>query len=322
VAKLKRIVTVPAVLLITFFIMPLTPAEPAVNDYGFVSSRDGLYLRSAPSTRGEKLMLLQYHTLVIVFGRSDGRERIDGINDYWYMAKVSGKSGYVFGGYIDFIGSNKGSMAARGQEAISRLRISTAFDRFYFYGYTKNYFDCSFSDREIIDSIGRPLASQFTYIAPRMEAWPECSSQVVEFDSVTADFCCAFIKGNGVIHPPTRGSLTSVTAKRNFGSPLPCGVAIGMPKNDFFRLFGLEHLAVLPEGQAPVEPLGTSSTSITTAQNQYYYEYQFKENKSYIGFYWNDVRGTGGNPHGVLIAFDSDELISDITWWYSFAGLV
>jgi hypothetical protein len=68
----------------------------------YVTSKEGLRMRSTPSINGKIVGTLQYGKRVIVkskngIGTGDVISTIDGIYDYWYQLE---KGNWVFGGYL------------------------------------------------------------------------------------------------------------------------------------------------------------------------------------------------------------------------------
>jgi len=86
--------------------------EPAQNNHAefflsprYVNSIHGLNRREYPSTSSRNLGTLLHGARIVVRGRSDFRETIGGITDYWYEAfgGVEGGGGgryWVFGGFL------------------------------------------------------------------------------------------------------------------------------------------------------------------------------------------------------------------------------
>ena len=67
-----------------------------------VTTPDGLNVRGEPSTSGEKLFTLKYKTRVYAKEPEEIHKAvIDGFNDYWREIEYNGKSGWVFGAYLD-----------------------------------------------------------------------------------------------------------------------------------------------------------------------------------------------------------------------------
>jgi len=73
----------------------------------YVASKEGLNRRELPSSASNKLGTLLHGSRVIAHERSNSKETIDGITDYWYRCSggISGGGGgfyWVFGGYLSF----------------------------------------------------------------------------------------------------------------------------------------------------------------------------------------------------------------------------
>jgi hypothetical protein len=67
----------------------------------FVTSREGLRVRSSPSLNSETKDRYLYAQMVRVYARSENRDTIDGITDYWYKVQDNQwVSEWVFGGYL------------------------------------------------------------------------------------------------------------------------------------------------------------------------------------------------------------------------------
>jgi len=74
--------------------------ELPVEEKVYVVSFDGLYLRSNYGITGTIIMLLPHNTELTVLERSEEKETIDNINDYWYKVDTGKETGWVFGGYL------------------------------------------------------------------------------------------------------------------------------------------------------------------------------------------------------------------------------
>jgi hypothetical protein len=66
----------------------------------FVSSRIGSKIREKPSKEGGLINILPYGTFIEVTERTNNKEIIDGINDYWYRIEHKNKDAWIFGGYL------------------------------------------------------------------------------------------------------------------------------------------------------------------------------------------------------------------------------
>jgi hypothetical protein len=66
----------------------------------FVSSRVGLKIREKPSKEGAIINILPYGMFIEVMERTNDREIVDGINDYWYKIEYNNKNAWIFGGYL------------------------------------------------------------------------------------------------------------------------------------------------------------------------------------------------------------------------------
>ena len=67
----------------------------------YVTSREGLRIRSEPSIHGEINDVLQYGQRVVIHERSEMDDNINGINDYWYRLILDRRrNDWIFGGYI------------------------------------------------------------------------------------------------------------------------------------------------------------------------------------------------------------------------------
>jgi len=71
-----------------------------INEKVYVGSFDGLNLRSNYGINGERIKLLPHNTELTVLERSEEKETIDKINDYWYKVDTGNEMGWVFGGYL------------------------------------------------------------------------------------------------------------------------------------------------------------------------------------------------------------------------------
>jgi len=67
----------------------------------FVTSKEGLRIRSEPSIYGEVNNVLLYGQRVVIHERSEIIDNINGINDYWYRLLLDRRrNDWIFGGYI------------------------------------------------------------------------------------------------------------------------------------------------------------------------------------------------------------------------------
>ena len=71
-----------------------------VNEKFFVAPFDGLNLRAGYGITGEKIKLLPQNTELTILEKSEGKETIDEMHDYWYRVDVGDETGWVFGGYL------------------------------------------------------------------------------------------------------------------------------------------------------------------------------------------------------------------------------
>jgi len=69
----------------------------------YVSPSRGLNLRSEPGSAGSRIKLLPQNTELTILERSEQRERIDGLFDYWYKVDEGDEIGWVYGGYISSV---------------------------------------------------------------------------------------------------------------------------------------------------------------------------------------------------------------------------
>ena len=74
--------------------------ESPINEKLYVAPPDGLNLRSSYGITGEKIKLLPQNAELTVLERSEEKETIDGIHDYWYRVDTGDETGWVFGGYL------------------------------------------------------------------------------------------------------------------------------------------------------------------------------------------------------------------------------
>ena len=66
----------------------------------YVVPHEGLNLRSIHSINGTIIHLLPQNTELIILERTENKETIDGLLDYWYMVGTGEETGWVFGGYL------------------------------------------------------------------------------------------------------------------------------------------------------------------------------------------------------------------------------
>jgi len=72
----------------------------SVNDTVFVASFDGVNLFSKPDITGKIIKRLLQNTKLVVHEKSETEERIDDMNDYWYMVDTGRETGWIFGSYL------------------------------------------------------------------------------------------------------------------------------------------------------------------------------------------------------------------------------
>jgi hypothetical protein len=65
-----------------------------------VSSRVGLKIREIPSKDSAIVNILPYGTFVKVIERTNNKEIVEGINDYWYKIEYNDQKAWIFGGYL------------------------------------------------------------------------------------------------------------------------------------------------------------------------------------------------------------------------------
>lgn len=72
-----------------------------INKIMIVSATSGLRVRNLPSVNSGTHLVIRYGEILFINGRTENRESINGINDYWYSYDMDsvGKV-WVFGGYL------------------------------------------------------------------------------------------------------------------------------------------------------------------------------------------------------------------------------
>ncbi len=68
----------------------------------WVMSPAGLLLRDGPSRRNASILLIPFLAEITVIADVGAREAIDGIAAGWHRASFSGKTGYIFGGFLSY----------------------------------------------------------------------------------------------------------------------------------------------------------------------------------------------------------------------------
>lgn len=67
----------------------------------YVTARDGLRIRSEPSTNGEVNGILQYGQRIVIHEKSESIDTINGISNYWYRLLLDRRrNDWIFGEYI------------------------------------------------------------------------------------------------------------------------------------------------------------------------------------------------------------------------------
>jgi hypothetical protein len=64
----------------------------------FVSADAGLRVRESPSVNSRVIKVIQYGEFIDCMERTDTKDTVDGIDDFWYKTFYHG--GWVFGGYL------------------------------------------------------------------------------------------------------------------------------------------------------------------------------------------------------------------------------
>lgn len=96
----KIIFTIYLLLFIIFFL------NSKNNDYGIVTSKTGLILRSSSTTDSEKITTIPYKAKVQIINNDGPKDNIYGISSRWYKVKYKNKTGWVFGGFLKTSGLN------------------------------------------------------------------------------------------------------------------------------------------------------------------------------------------------------------------------
>ena len=73
---------------------------PTTTEKAYVVPHEGLNLRSTYSTTGVVIRLLPQNAELTILERTESKETIDGLLDYWYMVDTGEETGWVFGGYL------------------------------------------------------------------------------------------------------------------------------------------------------------------------------------------------------------------------------
>lgn len=68
--------------------------------YGIITSRNGLFMRSKPSTKGEKVITIPSQTKIEIIDENGPSETLYGITSNWYKVEYKNQTGWVFGGFI------------------------------------------------------------------------------------------------------------------------------------------------------------------------------------------------------------------------------
>jgi hypothetical protein len=66
----------------------------------YVNSKDGLRVRDMPGVAGNILDVLPHKSKIVIVGKSEQEDNIDGITGCWYSMKMDELQGWVFGGYL------------------------------------------------------------------------------------------------------------------------------------------------------------------------------------------------------------------------------
>ncbi|MDR2905539.1 MAG: SH3 domain-containing protein [Helicobacteraceae bacterium] len=92
---------------------------------GYVTAKKGLTIRSCPSISCDKTGTLLYGDRIILIGRSENQEEIDGITEYWYKLEWQHSFAWIFGGFL----SN--AMPKDTPPVLGRWRIENQDARYY-----------------------------------------------------------------------------------------------------------------------------------------------------------------------------------------------
>lgn len=85
---------------IIYSMLSIAPKETQTYKGLFVNAESGLYLRSKPSVKGNKLGLVPYGEEVVLLKGSGIIEKIDGKQGEWVFVRWQKKEGWVFNAYL------------------------------------------------------------------------------------------------------------------------------------------------------------------------------------------------------------------------------
>lgn len=79
------------------------------NNYSMVCAESGLRARESPSLNSKVIKVYPYGSVIMISGRSENKEIINGITDYWYSTWDYSEVGrvWLFGGYLTNIIESK-----------------------------------------------------------------------------------------------------------------------------------------------------------------------------------------------------------------------
>lgn len=119
---MEIIIRISLALLILFNLAAIAQGRSQADGKWRITAASGVRLRSAASTSAEEVARLQIGSVVRELERSAGKEKIGGVEDYWYRVSTGdGKQGWLFGSFTtEFDSNNPG--AAYQKIASERLK--------------------------------------------------------------------------------------------------------------------------------------------------------------------------------------------------------
>jgi hypothetical protein len=89
----------------------------------YVNTGDGLNMRRAPSVSSERIRTIPFGSRVTVISISENRITIDNISSSWYQIRFENDVGWVFGGYLSVISSQRNILVGDWQTETNYFRF-------------------------------------------------------------------------------------------------------------------------------------------------------------------------------------------------------
>ncbi len=160
-----RIEKILTFIIIIFFFLVIGCSK---NQYGIITAKDGLILRTEPTIKSDRLDIMLKGDRVIVLDTNGPQELLHKVNTNWYKVLYKNKEGWAFGGFVKLLKSDLLNAYMADSEAFIE-----------FYEYKNNDFDMTVNLCQAIGTISGIYSINEKYI--------NCEVQTIDFKGFLGD---------------------------------------------------------------------------------------------------------------------------------------